>query len=88
MERTQDVCCRDCSLCKLPQATSMNTMVACAIDQMFQRQLRQDEILQKIADAVMMHPDESINLAKVTHLKDEENETLDVLQDPGKDGEE
>lgn len=62
----------------------MNTMVACAIDQMFQRQLKMEDAIIRIEETLSVHPDESINLAKVSHLTEEDYEELDEVSGTAK----
>lgn len=52
MERMEQVCCGDCSKCQLPQAGQMQTMMACAIDQVFQRMQKTEIVISQIKEQV------------------------------------
>lgn len=79
MERGEQICCRDCSRCQLPQAANIHTMMACAIDQIFQRQIKLEGMLYEIKEQQLQ---DSINLAKLPHKKGEEDESMDEMPDP------
>lgn len=73
MERMEQVCCGDCSKCQLPQAGQMQTMMACAIDQIFQKTQATEFIVLELKEQVeglvlsdtLKESDKKVTLASV-----------------------
>ena len=69
----EQVCCGDCSKCQLPQAGQMQTMMACAIDQIFQKTQATEFIVLELKEQVeglvlsdtLKESDKKVTLASV-----------------------
>lgn len=67
---------------------NITTMMACAIDQIFQRQLKQEEEIGKISQILSEKNNEMYNLAEKPTKDDKEYESMDELQETGENGKE
>lgn len=65
---------------------NITTMMACAIDQIFQRQLKQEEEIGKISQILLEKNNEMYNLAEKPTKDDKEYESMDELQETGENG--